>query len=141
MTEELVEQIKVVAKAREEAQLAKSIVKDAQAEWESLHHVILERATSFSERASSEETLLRELTLKAYAETGSKNPAVGVGIREVTKLTYDSTQAFSWATEHRMALSLDKKAFEKLALASPLDFVTITQEPTATIATNLEVVI
>jgi len=37
-----------------------------------------------------------------------------------------------------MALKLDTKAFEKIAKADPPDFVKLTTEPQATIATNLE---
>ena len=39
------------------------------------------------------EELLREATIKAYHETGSKQPADGVGIRELTKLEYDPKDA------------------------------------------------
>ena len=82
---------------------------------------------------------LRGLTLQAYAETGNKTPADGVGIREVTKLDYDTKTAYNWAVEHSMALNLDKRGFEKIAKVSPPDFVTITKEPQATISQNLEI--
>lgn len=84
-----------------------------------------------------EENELRDRTLKAYAETGDKAPAEGVGIREVTKLEYDTKVAFDWAVEHTMAIKLDVSAFEKIAKVSPPNFVTVFQEPQATIATNL----
>ena len=87
------------------------------------------------------EIKLRELTLKAYAETGNKSPAAGVGIREITILNYDSKIAFDWAKAHKMALKLDTEAFKKIAKADPPDFVKITTEPQATIATDLSKVL
>ena len=87
------------------------------------------------------EIKLRELTLQAYAETGNKAPEVGVGIREVTKLDYDSKEAFNWAMEHKMAVKLDVSAFEKIvkvASETRPAFVTVSQEPQATIATDLQ---
>ena len=45
--------------------------------------------------------------------------------------------ALKWAIEHKLALQLDKKAFEGIAKQSPLDFVTSTTEIQATIASVL----
>ena len=136
---ELEEQIKVVAVARKLAEEQKNIVSALREEWEQENQTVLELADSSREGVKEVETILRELTLKAYAETGNKAPAVGVGIREVTKLDYDQKVAYNWAVEHSISLKLDVSAFEKIVKASPLDIVTISTEPQATIATNLEV--
>ena len=137
MTTQLEGQIKVVAEARgriaqlrEEKNLALSM-------WENENKELLRHLDTTAEAVNVAEAWLRTLTLQAYNETGNKAPAVGVGIREVTKLTYGPREALTWATDHRMALKLDVSAFEKIVKVSPLDFVTITQEPQATIATNL----
>ena len=137
---ELEEQIKVVAEARRESQVAKGIVKDLRDKWETDYSVILAECSLTTTVMEEAETLLRELTLKAYAETGNKAPAVGVGIREVTKLEYNPTTAFGWAMEHRIAIKLDVSVFEKIAKTAPETkpgFVTITTEPQATISSNL----
>jgi len=52
-------------------------------------------------------------------------------------LDYDPKEALKWAMEHQIALSLDKSSFDKFAKATPLDFVTIREEPRAQIAQNL----
>ena len=83
------------------------------------------------------EAKLREITLAAYAETGNKTPAPGVGIREAAKLVYDERDALGWAKEHHLALQLDRKAFEKIAKADKLDCVEYLTEIVATIATDL----
>ena len=134
---ELTEQIKVVVTAREAVRKWADAKKAALDKWEGENWVILANLDSTATKASEAETLLRDLTLKAYAETGNKAPALGVGIREVTKLDYDKKVAFGWAKHHEMALQLDKKAFEKIVKADTPDFVIITQEPQATIATKL----
>ena len=87
------------------------------------------------------EKALRELTLQAYAETGNKAPAPGVGIRIITRLVYDAGLALSWAKHHEIALKLDTSAFEKIAKASKPDFVEIQEEAQATIATDLSKVL
>jgi len=56
----------------------------------------------------------------------------------MTRLNYDDREAMSWALEHKLALKLDTSAFEKIAKTSNLMFVTILEEPSATIATELK---
>jgi len=139
MIDRLQEQIKVVAEARQRLQEATECKTSAYRRWLETNQVLFDNEANVKETCSEAENKLRELTLQAYAETGNKAPAVGVGIRERTILTYDVKIALDWAKAHRMALQLDKKAFEKIAKADPPDFVKITTEPQATIATNLEI--
>ena len=134
---ELLEQIRVVVKARELAQGANEAKKLAMGEWETQHADLLNSVGLLGQQQGEAETRLRELTLQAYAETGNKAPAEGVGIRERTVLTYDGKVAFDWAKAHKMALQLDKKAFEKIAKADTPDFVKVSTEAIATIATEL----
>ena len=134
---ELEKQIKVVAEVREVARVAKSVVSEARLDWESQNEEILNAVVDTNEKMWDAETELRELTLQAYAETGSKSPVPGVGIREVIKLEYDLKVAFDWAKSHKMALKLDTSAFEKIVKATPVDFVKITTEPQATISGDL----
>lgn len=134
------EQIQVVAEVRKEAEGASKRKNEAFQKWLDDHEQLLANEKYAKSACQEAEEELRELTLKAYAETGCKNPAVGVGIREVTKLDYDPETADEWGWDHALALKLDVKAFESYVKAKPSDFafVTITTEPIATIATNLE---
>lgn len=134
---ELEEQIQRVVKARERKAQLDQLKKDRQSQWELDNSDLLFELGEASGRLIDVEERLRELTLQAYAETGNKAPAVGVGIRERTVLTYDNKVAFDWAKAHKMALKLDISAFEKIAKADPPDFVKITTEPQAIIATEL----
>ena len=135
---ELEKQIEFVAAARRVARDKLDQKKASLAKWEEVNQDLLKDVLMAADVVSTAENQLREFTLQAYAETGNKAPAVGVGIREVTKLEYDNKEAFNWAIGHEMALKLDSRAFEKIAKASPLDFVKTYQEPQATIATNLD---
>jgi len=131
-------QIKVVVDARQVAVSLKVLRDNLLAEWNKEHQELLDSLTQAGADVAVSESTLRELTLRAYAETGSKAPVEGVGIREMTVLSYDSRVAFDWAKAHKIALKLDTNAFEKIAKADPPDFVKITTEPQATIATKLE---
>ena len=136
---ELEKQIKVVVEARRAYDRGCDAKKITYQDWQDANSTLLSCLLETEQRVKDAETLLRELTLQAYAETGNKTPAVGVGIRERTVLTYDGKVAFDWAKAHKMALKLDTRAFEKIAKADTPDFVKITTEPQATIATELKV--
>ena len=142
--DELIEQIRIVAKAREDLQALQEIKKARLAEWEETNSLLLEDISLATVRQSESEANLRDLTIKAYQETGNKTPAPGVGIREVTKLEYDAKEAFNWAVEHKIMLKLDAPAFEKMAKMAPETrpgFVKIHTDPQATIATDLSKVL
>ena len=141
MTEQLREQIRVVIEARRQA-LAITVALNAGrsqvlSQWEEQNHIALVQAKLAGETRDAAEAKLRAMTLEAYQETGNKAPAPGVGIRIITKLDYKPVTAFGWAQDHKMALKLDTAAFERLARISPLEFVTLREEPQATIATVL----
>lgn len=74
------------------------------------------------------ETGLRNLILDNYKATGSKKMYGGCGVRIVSRPQYDPEEAMSWALDRKLALSLDKRAFEKIAKATPIDFVSFTEE-------------
>ena len=137
MSELLREQVGVVARARLAVEEGKAAKKQSLAQWEADNEELLTSLNISEALCREAEDALRAMTLEAYQATGDKAPAQGVGVRLVTKLTYDMGQAFEWAIEHKVALKLDIPTFEKLAKASPLPFVAINQEAQATIATAL----
>ena len=134
---ELEGQIKVVVGVRLKVGEAEQALRSARTIWEIANHSLFEEVELAKIQCGESEQLLRELTLQAYAETGNKAPAVGVGIRVKTILGYLLKDAMEWAMEHKLALKLDSAAFEKIAKTSNLPFVTRATEPIATIATDL----
>jgi len=143
MMEEIKAQIKVVVEARQAATKAIEAKKVSFAEWEEQNRELIAKATQALATVGEAEGLLRSLTVQAFKETGNKEPAPGVGIREVAILDYEDKAAFKWAVEHNMALQLNTKAFEKLVKTEPdaFDFVKITKKPQATIAADLKAVV
>ena len=138
---ELKAQVMIVAESRSRAiglKRQRDILLDA---WYKNNQELLDDLTQAGASVAIDEAKLRELTIKAYRETGSKSPVEGVGIREVTTYTYDSKDAFAWAVEHKMALKLDDVAFKAIVKAQiktdPIPFVVCVTEPQATIATQL----
>ena len=137
---ELEDQIKVVAAVRQKAQSLIDEKKRLSDEFEAQHSEFFGEVSTAIAVVSGQEDKLRELTLQAYeADPSNKNPAPGVGIRVSEKLLYDGQVAFGWAKEHNLMLQLNVKAFETFAKEGNLDFVTVSQEASATIAQNLEI--
>ena len=138
---ELLAQIKDVAELRKAYSEMQEMKKKLHAEWEEQNKNLLEQIDKQWQVLTEAETALRESTIKAYQETGNKQPAPGVAVRELTKLDYDPDQALKWGIEHSMALSLNKSVFEKIAKTTPLEFVKVFTEVSATIATDLSKVL
>jgi len=137
MGNQLQSQVQIVAEARSDNALFYERRKESLKKWEEENAMLLNDIADITAFLTGAESRLREMTLQAYAETGDKAPCPGVGIREITRLEYDPQVALLWATDHRLSLKLDTQAFEKIAKASPLEFVQIRQEAQATIATDL----
>src|SRR3990167_4290150 len=140
-TNQLQGQIRVVARARDNKVSLDELKKRRLKEWEETNAALLSDIANNSAFLTDAESGLRELTLQAYAETGNKAPAPGLGIREIIELRYDLKQAFDWAIKHTVALQLNKKEFEGIAKSKTpppdLNFVETAVIPQATIAVDL----
>jgi hypothetical protein len=136
--------VRRVAEARRQHAAAKALVDGPlKALKESLAPQIA-AADALAAAVFEAEAELRAVAQAAYEGTGNKKPFPGVAIQLRAKLEYDAVQALAWAQQTRMALSpeaLDVKAFEKIASAADLPFVTKHTVPVATIATDLDAVL
>ncbi len=130
--------IRLVVEARQCHRTLKTQVQTLKQEFTARHVDMFKEEALGKEAVMEAEAALRELAFEIYQRTGQKTVHPGVKIREVTQLAYDPKCALEWAMEHRMALTLDAKAFEKIAKAASLPFVQITIEPQATLATRFE---
>jgi len=93
---------------------------------------------SASEAANQQADYVRLLALEAYNENGDKGPHAAIKVKMYTVLAYEERDALDFCRDMLPdALRLDKRTFEKAAKTLPLDFVTITEEPRATIARDL----
>jgi hypothetical protein len=129
---ELQAQIQRVAMARAHFARAVDVKQTSYEKWKQENDFLIVQAANAEMAKDIEKTKLRELTLTAFKATGDKHPAPEVGIREGSELKYEKTEALTWAVEHKMALSLDTKAFEKIVKASPATFAFVEVVPTVT---------
>ena len=130
-------QVHEVAVLRQWTAEAVNDVKALEAELREKYSGVYAKRDQWQARLTEEETRLRSMIADNYDATGDKLPHHALGVRETTKLTYDDKLALAWAKEHDMALALDKKDFERLAKASPPNFVTEVVDIVATIATDV----
>jgi hypothetical protein len=136
---ELKSQIAKVRDIRANLETTKAVIDDIERNMHTEHAEAYD-ALEFQENGlRSAEELLRRMTLAYWKETGEKKPAPGVGIRMVNTLEYDELEALNWAVEAGAAncLTLQKAKFKKVAEGLRLDFVTIREEPQATISKEL----
>jgi hypothetical protein len=133
---ELQETLAALAKARIDAEASKANLAYARLRFERGHVEIISQAKSDAAYVEELDAKAHDLALAAYAESKDKNPAPGIsiGIGSKTALTYDGKIALAWARETGIALALDTKAFEKVAEATDLDFVTKTEVGTQRVA-------
>jgi hypothetical protein len=125
-----------VAQAARTAQL-----EEAQRVFAEQHRELVVQVAAGAAAVKAEEHAARELALERYAATGDKHPAPGLGIRMVKTVEYEDGAAFAWAKGTGLALQLDRKAFEKIALATPIPGATVVEVAQATIASDLSAVL
>ncbi len=130
--------IRMVVESRQRHRSLKTQVQTLKQEFAVCHAALFKEEALGKEAVMEAETALRALAVDIFRCTAQKTVHPGVKIREVTQLAYDPKRALDWAMEHRMALTLDAKAFEKIAKAASLPFVQVTVEPQATLATRFE---
>lgn len=110
----------------------------ALAEWQAANTAIIAQVRTCKADAEQADVEARALALVLYQRMDTKQPGPGVMIRMVSRLEYDEKVALGWAEKHGLALALDRKAFERIALSTRPDFVTFWLDPQVTIATDLD---
>lgn len=76
---------------------------------------------------------INEQVLQEYDTTKNKSYIGGLGVQERKKIMYDVDEVFKWALDKKMFLSLDTKAFEKVAESlKDVPTVEVKKEPQVT---------
>lgn len=125
--------------AIQQAQIARAQTElEATAEWKRLAK-FKNTLKAYQDALTETEVNVRAVALAEYAANQDKHPHPAITIKVYEVLTYDAEQAKSYAIAHNLPklLKLDAKVFEKAANGLGLDFVTVTEEPRATIASDL----
>jgi len=113
----------------------------ARAEWNAAHETEMRNVALLQQAVTRQEADVRALALTAYRETEDPHPAPGVSVRLYEMLDYSADRALEWARQTGLALvpaALDRRAFEKIAKATPLPFVMYVDAPKALIAADLD---
>ena len=129
-----------LANARADLYAIDETLRAAKLAFDATHAEDLARAAALRSAVAIAEGQCRATALLAFHRTGDTVPAPGVVIKQYTTLAYSVAVAFAWAKEKRMALSpesLDVAAFEKIARATPLPFVSMAREPRAQVASHI----
>lgn len=141
MNAQLIAKIERLADARERTQDAIHRITEKRKALDAEISPLVAELKVLQAQEGSEEEALREAAEIEYVATNEKHVAPGVEIKNYTKLTYAKDKAFDWAQANAPFLltkpQLDVKTFEKVALTSKPEFVTIEQKPQVTIAKDL----
>lgn len=140
-TVEIARRVAELAALRRTATESAARVKAAREAFERTYAIAIAESRQDAAAVEIAETALRAIVAECYAATAEKKPAPGVEVKTRATLSYDRAEALRWGKSVGMALvpeSLDVKAFEKIAKATRLDFVTYGEEPMVTIATDLD---
>ena len=140
MTEEMQRQYDELAKCRRIKDALKAQKETLERKFEEDNKVLLDQYRLEVERVNGLEEGLRMTALAVHKALGIIHFEGGVEVKMFTNLDYKDAAAFNWAKEHRMALKLDKSAFEKIVKTSPDEFpwVSITKKPEAQLPKLME---
>lgn len=127
-----------VATHRERYIKLKAEYDEKRAEFEKSIEPLADRLGHYKMMMDRAEEMAREQAIDIFWETGEKKLPFGIGIRETTVLEYEPLDAMTWAIEHKIAIQLDIKTFEKLAKILELPFVKETNKVTATLPTDIK---
>ena len=124
-----------LADARGDLERAKSVLAARQAEFDNENAGL---AKLISECGAEIKGIEADIRGRGYS-ADDRAPAPGLTVKVVTQIAYDPEVARDWAIgrEHWNLLSLDAKAFERVAVGLRPDFVTVARVPTGSIARDL----
>ena len=136
----LKQQLAEVAQRRQARDTLVAEVKAAKSAYDAQMADAVARLKQLQDDTDASEQAAKRLAEAIYATTHDKKPCPGVEVKEQTLRDYKPEDAFAWAQQTRMALipeALDVAAFEKIAAATDLPFVTTRKEGKAQLAKNL----
>lgn len=134
----LTDQVRELHEARQSYADAKEEVRKAQERFNLEHADILKAEADARDAVNVLESCIRINALNVY-DGANKAVCPGVNVRVLSEYRYDPTEAFKWAKEHGLCLTLDGKAFKDICQSDSTrpDFVAVDERPTATIASDL----
>lgn len=137
----LAEAVQQLRLARRQNAETKARLAEARAEFDEHYATLIQMATDEANREAEADRTVRALAVSEYQATGNQAPCEGVSIVLTRQLTYDLPFVTEWAKRSLPDFitpeQLNVKAFEKMARTVRLPFVTITELPSARVASEL----
>lgn len=129
-----------LAVARQAADLAAEVLRVKRDQFAADNAALLATEREAKAAVTQAEADVRALGEAAYTATKEKKPIAGVEIKLFKVYTIDEEKGLAWARETKLCLvpeRLDLEAVKKVAVATPLPFVKVHDEPKAQIAKDL----
>lgn len=119
------DKLKNYKKSLEDLQKLVDDLNKKKADFEKDNASLIEDIKKMNENIEIDKNILKAEALMEYNETKNKKLSGGLGIRNTKTMSYDANKALEWCMEKKLCLTLDKKAFEKVADITPnLEWVT-----------------
>jgi len=134
--------VHAVAETRAAHARVKGVLDDRRAAFDLAHRDLIDEVATARGAMEAAESAAKATAEALFLATGEKKPAAGISIRETETVSYNEPDAIEWARSAMPALvttQLDRKAFEKVAKASPLPFVSVTVTGKAVLASAIGV--
>lgn len=122
-----------LVKLRNEQEELSENYKEAFKSFTDNHAFLIDHRKVINDKVAALELSIRADAVEGFQKDGEKQREFGVGIRITKSFNYDSKVAFDWAKSHKLALQLDKKAFESIAKSQELSFVKLEEKAGATL--------
>ncbi len=113
--------------------------RESMGEWEEKNKKLVSRRGRISRKVAEKEDELRQLTVKVFEKTGNREPAPGLGIREIGSFEVtDDEEILRWCIEHKLFLQanlVEIRAFSKLWITE-IPGIEVGTALTASLSTN-----
>lgn len=116
----------------EEFSSVKSFISDRKKEFEASVAEKKEEQSRLAEEIEKAKEEVEPIIIEVFNDLKQKKFPGGFGVQERTYVQYELEEAFNWAKEAKLCLSLDTKAFEKVAPSLELPFVKTGKNPCVT---------
>jgi hypothetical protein len=140
----LMDRVRALAADRSTLSTLQAEMKAKQEAFENETRELRTKINQVKDDVAAGEMIVRTRGIEVYAATQDKKPVPGIEIKLKKAYAVDQAAGLAWAIEKDMCLTpatLNVEAVKKLATVQPLPFVTVTEEPSVQISTDLAKVI
>jgi hypothetical protein len=133
--------LRELAERRRTLEGEKRQLAEARAAWEAGHADLIMATLDAARGVEALTAELKAAALGLYAARREQRPAPGVEVRLYRKVEFGAeARLLAWARQTGLGLTVDRKAVEKIALATPLeaDIARVLEDPRVFIAADLD---